>query len=389
VPPRRRVSVRTISARIRSQKSEEVRTHAVQLARWLLLTLWLLGWSLTLPADLRLLALDDDDDDAAALSSAQPGHAKHKAVHTVRPILSALNDELRLVKSEVPPVSVLPSTAVELEDGFTGAAARRPAPNEPAPRNGPEEPAEKSPAWLVLEQDLSLWDELGLAPPMPEAASGEPVPDQEPPATKQDRHALEERARSILHQDSPALLSISTDAGADTEGTSSYLAEHGLMDGWEHAEHGEGSRCDEDQHVLGAEPPPAASSGTHRRPPPRAGSLSGGSGGSASASVVSLSASASLAADEDSRQVDDQMSASQLRARHQAQLDAEAGGHAVPSWIDQPSPQSCDAEEAGPSLLRTPDTSFVGTGVMAVNFDLSGLKMPSGSVGLGMKKLNE
>ena len=102
-----------------------------------------------------------------------------------------------------------------------------------------------------------------------------------------------------------------------------------------------------------------------------------------------MSASASLAADEDSRPVDDQMSASQLRARHRAQLDAEAGGHAVPSWIDQPSWQSCDAEEAGASLLPTPDTSFVGTGVMAVNFDLSGLKMPSGSVGLGMKKLNE
>jgi len=335
----------------------------------------------------------------------QSPSATRKGTQAAPLILSALNDELRaIVKSERPPAAVHQSSATGTGVENLGVVDGQGAPSTSealVPVHQQEEVSQPSAADQgdpLLEDDLGLWEELGIAAP---AIDGSPlvhtaVRDQDLSAAKPDRLALEERARSILRKDSALLATMATDASADAEDRA--VDSDGwddLGDGWDHAGHSEvaqGAHRQVKEAGSGAALGALASAASSLAPP-AAGPCSGGSGGESSGSGAA-SARASLTADEDAPQGDDQLSASELRSRHQQFLDASGGGATALSWIDRPSLQDGDADESRASLLHTPDASFVGAsgapaGVLAVNFDLSGLKMSSESVGLGMRKLNE
>ena len=191
--------------------------------------------------DLRPLdELQDDDDECGG--SLLPTAEAHEATRQAPLLLSALAEELKLVQSEQstraraagphpdPASTLLPDARRKPGAGDRGAAAACGV-----------EAAEDHHDLLI--DDTSLWEELGVRPP--EDAKG---PDkQERPQAR----ALEERARSLLHQDAPVLTS-STGVGApgaNDHGPSATDWDD-IGESWEVAEEGSTSGSGSVVHVA-------------------------------------------------------------------------------------------------------------------------------------------
>ena len=192
--------------------------------------------------DLRPLdELQDDDDECGG--SLLPTAEAHEATKQAPLLLSALAEELKLVQLEQSTrgraragphpdqaSTLLPDATRQPGAGERGAAA---ACGVQAAEDHHD----------LLIDDASLWQELGVR--LPEDVKG-PDKQERPPA-----RALEERARSLLHQDAPVLPS-STGLGAPgaNDHGPSATGWDDIGEGWEVAEEGSTSGSGSVVHVA-------------------------------------------------------------------------------------------------------------------------------------------
>ena len=319
--------------------------------------------------------LHDDEARGSLLSLPEADTAKNAPL-----LISALHHELSLVKSE--------QASRTPRDGTTGAARRAGGAGatwRDETAVCPPPPVAAGSSSLLLQSDvlqvdgLSLWEELGMATTEQSGLLDEDA--LEGDVKKSDRTALEERARSLLRQESLVLPTSAAASSLDPDNHALSLGEWDeIKEGWEGIESetaAEGSSLGEVAvHVTG-------------------GSSSGGGGGTSESASAPASRPVSLAGEVPEETHDDQMSASELRSRYQK--DMLSAEHITPAWAAAPLSEEEDpASQSSRSwLLKTPAADFGGggveggsTGVMAVNFDLKALKVSSENVGLGMKKLN-
>jgi hypothetical protein len=192
--------------------------------------------------DLRPLdELQDDDDECGG--SLLPTAEAHEATKQAPLLLSALAEELKLVQSEQfsrarARAGPHPDQASTLLPGAT----RKPGAGERGAAAACGVQVAEDHHDLLID-DASLWQEFGVR--LPEDIKG-PDKQERPPA-----RALEERARSLLHQDAPVLPSSTAlgAPGANDHGPSATDWDD-IGEGWEVAEEGSTSGSGSVVHVA-------------------------------------------------------------------------------------------------------------------------------------------
>ena len=189
--------------------------------------------------DLRPLdELQDDDNECGG--SLLPTAEAQEATKQAPLLLSALAEELKLVQSEQSTRGR--ARAGPHLDPASTHATRKPATGKRVAAAACGVQAAEDHHDLLID-DVSLWQELGVRPP--EDAKG-PDKQERPPA-----RALEERARSLLHQDAPVLPSSTAlgAPGANDHGPSATDWDD-IGEGWEVAEEGSTSGSGSVVHVA-------------------------------------------------------------------------------------------------------------------------------------------
>jgi hypothetical protein len=339
-------------------------------------------------------------------------------------LISALHDELGKLKSE----QSRPATAhgalstttqngsKPKEDGTTALPSvhKGDAGVQPAP---PRQPVDE-----FRVDDVSLWEELGIAPPADPLAHMDIPLEDDVAVRRQGRHMVEERARNILHQ----VQSVSRGAETGEHDNGNRAFDFAELD--DSTEGGESSHPS--VIMISAESDNASFAGTsqdgsacvpgggsttssgdggnmHASTHAHTCSRSAGGGGDGDASdgasgIAPAFARACQAEDElDVERTDDQLSASELRTRYKK--TAEGGADVAPAWTAL---ATSDSEQADDSRSRLVEGSgskdgwgyggeeegerrVGGRGVMSLSFDLGALKMSTDKMRLGLQKFDE
>ena len=208
--------------------------------------------------DLRPLENEPWDEDGGGSLPHSP--EVKRAVKYAPHLISALNDELKLVKSEKTTPSPHDTSAVanthtaaatdfEIQDDAVEPA--RPPAHIGRPNPVPVQHTLQHSGDDLPVDDVSLWLAPSTADPSASDLRDVDMLLEEQDAKKQDRHTVEERARNLLRQDLTVL-----HASAATDNNALFSEEWDeITEGWERAEADTSSTANTDEgavHVPGA-----------------------------------------------------------------------------------------------------------------------------------------